>query len=450
MDINPNEQESLGEATDFFTSPPVMVAEEDSYLMKIHPTSSIDNNAPIIYEFDVDDQHYADLNSSFQYLRMRIMKGDRTNPVGRPGGADPPGDGHKGAPINYPSNTIFQDIQLSLNGHLIESSNNLYPYKSFMQTFLSFGEETKKNQLAVSGYYKDTGNIDADATRASMNDAGCDNKGLHQRFEMSKYSTPFSTLGPLHLDFCTQNRYVQNRTHVKIRLTRADDKFGIISNADNADFSYVIQQAYLMVRMVRPRESLRLAVEQALETNLAKYPLRKCEMRFFTFAGNSNTMSEPNLYQGHLPTRLALGLVDTRALDGHWQKSPFNFQPFDVNEIDVKLNGKSVTTDPLKINLGDNDYVHPYFWMFKSTGGLFENEALIDYSQYKNGHFLYVFDLTEDGEHGLDHFHQPKTGTLSLDIRVNQPPGRSVSLIAMIEREVIITCDKDRTYKVTG
>lgn len=450
MDINPSEQESLGEATDFFTSPPVMVSEEESYFMKVHPTSSIDNNAPIIYEFDVDDSHYADLNNCFQYLRMRIMKSDRTSAVPQPDGNNAPGDGHKAAPINYPSNTIFQDIQLFLNGQLVESSNNLYPYKSYMQTFLSFGEETKKNQLAVSGYYEDTGNIDDNGARTSMHSDDCGNSGLHRRFEMSKYSTPFSTLGPLHLDFCTQNRYVQNRTRVKIRLTRADDKFGIISNADNGDFSYVIQQAYLMVRMVRPRESLRLAVEQALDTNLAKYPLKRCEMRFFTFPGNSNTMSEPNLYQGHLPTRLALGLVDTQALDGHWQKSPFNFEPFAVNEIDVKLNGKSVTTDPLKIDLDNEDYVHPYFWMFRSTGGLLENEALISYSQYKKGHFLYVFDLTEDGEHGLDHFHQPKTGTLSLDIRVNTPPGKSVALIAMIEREVIITCDKDRTYKVTG
>lgn len=450
MDINPNAQESLGEATDFFTTPPVMVSEEDSYFMRIHPTSSIENSAPIIYEFEVDDSHFADLSNMVQYLQLRVMKADRSTPIPDPGPDNQDGDAQKACFINYPSNTLFKQAEVWLNGELVESSNNLYPYKSYMQAFLSYGQETKNNQLAIAGYYQDTGDIDSDDTRTAMNSPNCGNKGLHQRYEMSKYSRPFSTLAPLHLDLCTQKRYLQNRTHVKIRLTRVDDKFGIISKSNDGGFSYIIQQAYLQVRMVRPRESLRLAVEQSLETNLARYPMKRCEMRFYSFAGNSNSLTEPSLYQGHLPVRVALALVDSQNLHGDWTSSPLKFEACNVSEINLKINGRSCTTEPLRINLGENDFVHPYFWMYRSTGGLFGNESLIKYSDYKQGNFLYVFDLTEDGDHSLDHFHQPKTGTLSLDIRVTSPPNRSMALVAMFEREIIITCDKDRKYRVTG
>lgn len=448
MDLIESTQESISSATDFFSTPPVALTEEESYFMKIHPTSSIDNNAPLIYEFDVDDSHYADLNNCFHHAVFKLLKDNAA--IAAPGDAQQPGDNHKVAPINYFGNTLFQNAELYLNGEMVETSNNLYPYKSFMQAFLSFDVETKNHQLALGGYYADTGDIDTDAIRTAMATDACDNKGLHKRYDLSKNSTPFSALSPLHLDFCTQNRYVQNRTSVKIRLTRVDPKFGLVANTATKNFTFTIQHAYLLVRMVKPRESLRLAVEQALASSKIKYPLKRCEMRFFTFAGNSNTLSEPTLYSGHLPTRVALGLVDTDSLDGDWKKSPFNFKPLQVNEIDLKMNGKSVTNDPLKIDLTNNDYALPYFWMYYSTGGLYNNESLVSYDQFKKGHFLYVFDLTEDGEHGLDHFHQPKSGVLSLNMRVSAPPGNSVSLVAMFEREIMITCDQDRNYKVTG
>lgn len=444
----------MSDATDFFSTPPVMLSEEESYYMKVFPVTSIDNQAPIIYEFDVDDGHYADLNNCFHYVRLRLMKGDRTSEIEENRDANDAviadGDEQKVAPINYFGNTLFENIELYLNGELIESGNNLYPYKSFMQTFLSYGSETKDNQLALSGYYPDTGDIDTDAIRTAMSADACANKGLRKRYALSRLSQPFASIAPLHLDFCTQKKYLQNRTRVKIRLSRVDAKFGLISSAANPSFSYVIQQAYLLVRMIRPRESLRLAVEDAISTTEAKYPLKRCEMRFYTFAGNSNTLNEPNLYSGHLPTRIALGLVETRALDGDWQKSPFNFKPFDVKEIDLKLNGKSVTNDPVRIDLDNNDYALPYFWMFKSTGGLLANESVIDYQQYKKGHFLYVFDLTEDGDHGLDHFHQPRSGVVSLDIRIGTIPNISVALVAMFEREMMVFCDRDRNYRIAG
>jgi len=449
MEVKTNE-ESLGEGTDFFTHPPIGLSEEENYYMKIHPTSSIDNNAPLIYEFDVDDSHYADLSNCYHYIKYRIMQGDRVSAIAPPAAGAAAGDAQKVAPINYFGNTLFQNIELYLNGELVETSNNLYPYKSFLQTFLSFGKDTKNTQLAVSGYYPDIGEIDTNAIRAAMPDEDCTNSGAHRRYKLSEYSQPFATLNPLHLDFCTQNRYVLNRTHVKIRLTRVDPNFGLIANADNRSFALVIPEAFLQIRMVRPRESLRLAVEEAMEHNLVKYPMKQCEMRFFTFSGTSNTISEPNLFSGHLPTRVAIGLVDTDAMDGHWQKSPFNFKHFNVTDVDFKVNGKSVPNDPIKIDMTHNDYVLPYTMLYKNTGGLFNNEALIDYEQYKHGHFLYVFDLTEDGDHDLDHFHQPKTGVISVDFRTSAPPNHSIAMIVMFEKEIILTCDNNRKYNLQG
>ena len=431
-----------------------MTSEEESYLMKVYPTTSIDNQAPIIYEFDIDDSHYADLNNCFQVVTFRIMKADRTTAIPAPAPAEGQaagidGEDQKVAPINYFGNTLFENVELYLNGNLMESCNNLYPYKAFLQTFLSMGEDVKNNQLALCGYHSDTGDIDSDAIRTAMN-GNCANTGLKNRYKLSKYSQSFTSLAPLHLDFCAQKRYLQNRTNVKIRLSRVSPQFGLIAASENKGFTWVTTSAHLLVRMVKPRDSLRLAVEQALQTETIKYPLKTTEMRYFTFPGNSTTLNEPSLYTGHLPVRLCLALVESSALDGHYKKSPFNFKPFSVSEIDVRVNGKSVTNDPIKIDFDNNDYVLPYFWMFRNTGGLFTNEPIINYGQYKKGYFIYVFDLTQDNEHGINEFHQPRSGVISLDIRLSEAPDVPLALVGMFEKEMIAVCDEHRNYKLLG
>jgi len=428
-----------------------MTSESESYMMKVYPTTSIDNQAPIIYEFDIDDNHYADLNNCFHFISLRIMKGDRTTAITAPAGANAADtNDHKVAPINYYGNTLFENVELYLNGNLIETSNNLYPYKAFLQTFLSMGVDAKNNQLALCGYFPDTGKIDADNIRTAMNSDNCGNAGLKDRFNLSKYSKVFTALCPLHLDLCAQKRYLQNRTNVKIRMSRVSPEFGLIANAGDKNFSWVTNAAYLLVRMVKPRDSLRLAVEQALQTQTVKYPLKTTEMRYFTFPGNGTTLNEPSLYSGHLPVRLCLGLVDADALDGNYKKSPLNFKSFKVSEIDVRVNGKSLTNDPLKIDLTNNDCVLPYFWMFKNTGGLFTNEPIISYDQYQKGHFVYLFDLTQDNEHDAAEFHPPRSGVISVDIRLSEAPNSPVALVAMFEREMIISCDEHRVYKIAG
>lgn len=440
-------EQTMGDSVDFFSQLPMNLSEESSYFMKIHPTSSSQNDAPLVYNFSVDENCYADLSQSYHYVRFKIMKADRTSTIGKTGADNTYAENEKVAPINYYGNTLFSNVELYLNNNLIENSNNLYAYKAYIQAFLSNSTDVKNNQMGVSGYYEDSGDVHTEATRRSMMNEDCANKGLARRFALSKESTPFTSLSPIHLDFCGQNRYLMNKTDVKIRFTRAKPEFALISGT-NGEYSIVINESYLLIRMVKPRESLRLAVEESLQNNLALYPMKKSEMRFYTNAGNSQSISEPNLYTGHLPTRVAIALVKTSSLDGTVTESPFYFEHFNVTDMDFKISGKTLTTDPLKIDLTHDDYVLPYSLLYRNTGGLFENDSIISYKQYKNGFFIYVFDLTEDNDNTSSHMHQPQTGTISLDIRVNTPPGVPVSIVAVFEHETVLTCDKDRVFEL--
>jgi hypothetical protein len=436
---------SMNSSLDFFSTPPISTAEEGSYMMKVSPVTSIDNNVNINYDFDVDTQQYADLSQCYHHVTAKIVKsdgGDLANP-------DPVTDDEKVAFVNNIASSIFENCELSLNGKVIESTNNLYAYKSFFQTFLSTGKDIKENQLSVSGYYADTGAIDSDNILDNMEKGTCTNKGLHRRYRKSKGSKNVSLLSPVFLDMCGQKRYIQNGTNIKIKFTRANNQFALMAKVPDKNFKFVITGAYLYVRMVKPARSLRLAVEENLEVAPVKYPLKTYEMRYYTCSGNSTNLVEPSLYSGSLPTRVVFALVKTAALDGTYKTSPFKFDHYKVTDVTLKNNGCCVTNDPLRIDMGSDDYILPFFWMFKSTGGLFtNNEPVTDFEEYKNGHFIYSFDLMQDNEEGSDSFHQPGEGLLSLDMRFAEAPGHPISLVSMFEKETIIECDRERNYRI--
>ena len=307
--------EILSNSFDFFSKPALGISEQQSNFVHIAPNTSLDNTAPLIYDFDTDYSTFCDISQLFHYVQMKIVKSDGNDIGDIPdGGAT---DEHKVAPVANFSSSFFENVELYLNGTLIESSNNLYPYKSYLQTLLSYDTQTKNCQLEATGLYDDSGeNLDGDNSRESMDKAECKNSGLKKRYELSKASKSFVSLSPVHLDLCTQGKYIQNKTNIKIRFTRAQPKFSLIANDSAKNFKYVIERAFIIVRLVKPRESLRLAIENSLDILEAMYPLRSCSLRFYSFSHNTTILNEPNLYSGPMPTRIRMGFIESSALAG--------------------------------------------------------------------------------------------------------------------------------------
>ena len=77
-------------------------------------------------------------------------------------------------PINLFLHSLFSQVDISLNGTLVTTSTNTYPYRAMLETLLSYGEDAKKTQLTSALFYNDlAGKMD------SVNfDAGEVNDGL--------------------------------------------------------------------------------------------------------------------------------------------------------------------------------------------------------------------------------------------------------------------------------
>jgi len=91
---------------------------------------------------------------------------------------------------------MFSEVDISLNGTLITSSTNTYPYRSVLETLLSYCEDAKTSQLTSALFYKyQAGVMDSIEFGGGV---GARNSGLVKRRSIATQSREFDMMGRLH------------------------------------------------------------------------------------------------------------------------------------------------------------------------------------------------------------------------------------------------------------
>ena len=113
--------------------------------------------------------------------------------------------------------------------------------------------------------------------------------------------------------------------------------------SDEANPSYKVKliSTVMLVRKVKLSPSVFLAHAKALESGLAKYPIRRVVCKTYTIPAGNLDGNHEKLFNGQLPSRLVIGCVDNDAFNGNNVKNPFNFKHFSLSEISLHLEFQS-------------------------------------------------------------------------------------------------------------
>ena len=151
-------------------------------------------------------------------------------------------------------------------------------------------------------------------------------------------------------------------------------------------------------------------------------------------------MSERNLCDGQLPTRIVLGMVNSSAFNGNIKKNPFNFQHFNVLSIVLKVNGKAVPFEELELDFSSGRYLMGYLSLFQGTDTLYSNHSMgLTTEHYKNGHTIYVFDLETNSVPG--EMKLIKNGDVGVEIKLAEACTTAVTLVVYFEYQDMIEID---------
>jgi hypothetical protein len=442
--IDPASHECLKSELDLFNLPPTQTSVENGFFVHYHPSTSLDKGGPLDFTIKAGDRDYIDPQLIFLYTRSRILDTEGTVLPNRTTAADASiPDKSVVFPVNYFGNTRFKNLEVYLDGKLISTNDNMYPYHSFLEMLLSYSEETKKNQLAMALYYKDELIMDDyNFNRPDVSDA---NPGAYSRYELTRFSKPFECTGKLHSGIFSQNKLLPNNTRLQIKLSRADNDFALMAKTRDHRYQVVIEKAVLIVGHKKISDGIRNAHELAFKKNNAKYPMRKTSMRFFTKAAGISDLSEANIVNGLLPRRLVIGLVETDAFNGDPHKNPFNFKHFNVSEIVLRQDGQPLPFEGIQTNFGMRCHLEGYLSLLQGTGRLSGDSSLYIHprTDFLNGYALYCFDITPDfSESGA--FNLLREGKLSLSISLRTASPTSITIVAYLEYDTILEIDGDR------
>ena len=428
--VHPLSSECLKSELDIFSVPPTQTSIESGNYVEYNPISSINDGSPIEFVISGSGQDYIDLANTQLYVKLDVRKADNTPIVA----ADQVG------PINLLLHSLFSEVDVKLNDVLITSTNNMYAYRAYLETLLSYGSDAKSSHLSSALYCKD----EADKMDHTDPLPAASNSGLKKRYSYISEGKTVDLLGRLHSDLFYQSKFLPNDVTIRIRLIRSKNNFCLMSATPAENYKIHISDCKIFVRKVKLSPSVFVAHAKALELGNAKFPMHRAVCKTFTVPRGNLDCSHENLFSGQLPTRLVIGCVDNDAFNGSYEKNPFNFKHYNLSQIKVYLDGQQQSIRPLEPDFRNNQFISSYMTLFSGTGKQYMDEGnQIHRDEYAKGYTLYAYDLTPDlGED--DHFNLIKEGNVRVDMKFSVALPNTINVIVYAEFENILEIDRSR------
>lgn len=190
-------------------------------------------------EFNIskNGEDYADLLSSYLYVKVQITKSD---------GSTLPVD-ELVTPVNKYFEALFLQVDINLNERAISSSSNTYPFRAYIETLLNYGEDAKKSLLGCECFYKDKNLTETGSFQMT-------NAGFKKCYELIKNSKTFDMIGPLHRYIFQQNSLLLNMVDLTIKMTCSKSDSCLIAKKDLIQpfqgYKVILEHASVFVRKV--------------------------------------------------------------------------------------------------------------------------------------------------------------------------------------------------------
>jgi hypothetical protein len=363
-----------------FDQPQLTAPYQKVQYVEYRPSSALNDGGPLQFTIPPSANQFIDLRRSRIHVKCCIERVDKAVMTAL---AD------KVTPINLVLHSLFSQVDVQLQQQLV-SSNQLYPYKAYVETLLHYDEGAKKTFLQSQGYAKDR------SEKIDVLEPGGGNPGLNDRFGWFATGKVIDFEGLPMADICQQERMVLNGVEINMRLWRTPDAFLLLAaREDAAKYTLVLKEVYLRVCKVIPAPPITLALSAGLKEKPAVYPYTRTEMRAFNLQRGAFQFHLEDVYQQSVPSEIIIGMVKSKAFNGAVEENPFNFQDFNISSVGVNIDDESVPARAMSLDFtkGKGNYMAGYQSLFGETPTESNYITRFDYS---TGYTLFRFRLTPE------------------------------------------------------
>ena len=349
--------------------------------------------------------------------------------------------------VNHFAACLFSQVEVYLNGVRVAdlSSAVTYPWRMFIQSFLSYNFDVKDSYLSTEGFYNE--NI-SEVTSKEI-PAKFETYSLQKRKKLMSNEF-FNTR--IAVDLFDTDQFLPPNVDIKIKLVRSAETFGLLQDPTAAKpFKIVLKDVKLHMRKVLPTLMLRESFKNKLLKEPCYLPFSATRLRHYVIPQGVSSFNIANIANGTLPKQVFFVMVHNQAMSHAPNKNPFNFQHFNLSSFILKKNGQCVFPKPFQPNIEVGDAVDLYRHLYDSIGISHGNQSIgLSYEALINGRFFLAANLTPD-QCNLYHIHPENYGNLYLELAFSKITPQPIYVLALsifnsgIKITCLITCPLKKT-----
>ena len=273
---------------DVFATRPVQTSTLETLETSYKPIAALDQS-DLEFFVPADQDTYINLNMQL-YIRGKLMKADGT--------ALELTD--TTCVTNNPLHTLFEQCNVSLNGVTITHSADLYHYRAYLETLLTYGNEAAESHFTNAFWYRDKGDMGVcDPSKTEILPAT--NSGYLARCDRIKRGSEVEMVGRLHTDMWRRDALPTGRQDAD-QIDEGKTEIYVHSATEDTTAVFKILDAQLLVKRVRPNPDYLTAHNTALQAvAIARYNMISFELKTFTFAKGLHSLSIDNAVLGPIP-----------------------------------------------------------------------------------------------------------------------------------------------------
>ena len=424
-------------ALDFFTTSRILIDFQRSYHEQVYPHTNAD--APVLeFEFHGPKTEISgtviDLKNLFLKLELKLVH--KSGVVKKDGTAE--AQTKRPLFINNLGQSLFQNVEVILNGTSVSSSNNLHPYKAILEAALSHEPIAKEGILRAQGYFYEPDPSDIiDETDSSP--FGVRRLMVDQSEKNLSFNFPLSGSFLSGID-----KYILPGVEIRIKLTRSINQFVLlhnnISSKSVGNYSLQIVSDSLSVHMLELRSESFLSIEKALLKKAAQYDYKDVIAKTFLISEGTSIYYTDDVFDRAPISRLVFAMVPEKNFTGDYKTNPFHFQDFDLGSVKITREGAPVGATPIDVS---SSHIRAYFTTMKALGFEHSGNGII-LNDFEH-HFCLAFQLTADLLIDDGTIRPELTGArLGLELKFTTVTGDPVRLIVLGERRSVVFIDRNR------
>ena len=392
-----------------------------------YPINYTSKVGPWQYHIPADIKNFIDPTTLTWNGRIKVV--EKNNPSSE---VIDSGNNHdiKCSVVNNFIHSTISKISYQINDFQMGDSAALsYSYRAYIDNLLSFSNESKEQSLKYHGFAKDIYNKFDDVAKERANNG---NTGYKERADLFCTENYFHFSVKLRIDIANIDQFIQPGTQLRFEIERNEDKFALLTERSNAGkYTFEIKDTSLEFDKMIPTENYWSHYQSNIIKSPNIYTYDHVKIQSFNYPSGINDLSIQSMFHtDKLPSYFIFALITDEAYMGVEDKNPFKFEPFDMKEFYLLINGFSYPTQPIKLDLDAMDYHHVYVNDFLDRLKLKNSNESIGLTDkdWRYSNFFLICDLTVDKCANF-HEHQSQPGTINLKLLTKTPLSKTTRLI---------------------